>query len=220
MESAGGRINQATEVRGELRSSKDTKKRVAILQGVRTLVESGKRFTDISVSDIVQAAGVSRSTFYLHFSDKRALIELLIDKLEVDLMTAAGLVEGVFTNRTEDELRQSLVDLAQYVRSNLAVFAAVNEMAATDPDIHARYHDMICATVTPNNRIIAERKKSGLVDPKLEDFVPTAITWMVERSITQHITTKTHATITKDKTAMKVVNGLAQVVWNALHGLP
>jgi AcrR family transcriptional regulator len=205
------------ETRRELRSSKDTKKRIAILDAVVRLVAGGAKFTELSVSDIVQAAGVSRSTFYLHFSDKTGLIELLIDKLEQDLMMAAGLASEVFSAASETSLRESLINLALYVRGNLRLFSAVREVAATDPAVERRYHGMICATVYQRHRTLADEKADGRVDPDTADFVPLALTWMVERTITQHVTEATREDIVSDPAAMAMIDGLAQVVLRAMR---
>ncbi|WP_422364525.1 TetR/AcrR family transcriptional regulator [Pyruvatibacter mobilis] len=212
------RNDQRGDHRGELRSSKDTKKRIAILDAVvRLIAEGGAKFTELSVSDIVQAAGVSRSTFYLHFSDKTGLIELLIDKLEEDLVEAAGLTNEVFYAESESSTRESLINLALYVRHNLRLFSAVYEVVATDPAIERRYHNMIRATVYQRRRTLADEKASGRVDPDTANFVPMALTWMVERTITQHVTAATKEDIVSDPAAMAMIDGLAQIILRSMR---
>ncbi len=48
-------------------------------------VFSAKGFHATSVSDVVEAAGVARGTFYLYFTSKQALFEALVEELILEL---------------------------------------------------------------------------------------------------------------------------------------
>jgi AcrR family transcriptional regulator len=52
----------------------------AILDAFRRLLEDGMAVAHLSVDRIVAEAGVSRSTFYLHFPDKRELVTRLAEE--------------------------------------------------------------------------------------------------------------------------------------------
>jgi AcrR family transcriptional regulator len=58
---------------------------------VDALIEScaAKTFAVTTISDIVAGASISRTTFYKHFSDKRACFDAAVDACVEDLATAA-----------------------------------------------------------------------------------------------------------------------------------
>lgn len=60
------------------------RRRSSVLKSAKG-VFSEKGFHDASVSDIIEAAGIARGTFYLYFKNKRDLFDALLDRLLQDL---------------------------------------------------------------------------------------------------------------------------------------
>lgn len=60
------------------------KSKRAIVQAMVALLQK-KSFTKISVNDICQEALVSRSTFYVHFEDKYALMRFALDTIRLQM---------------------------------------------------------------------------------------------------------------------------------------
>jgi len=58
-------------------------------QALEKLLES-KEFEDISVQDIAEAATVNRATFYDHYTDKFALLECMVARQFLGLLTQRG----------------------------------------------------------------------------------------------------------------------------------
>lgn len=67
-----GRIERARRQREERRQQ---------LLDAGLAVFSRKGYHDTSITDLVEAAGVARGTFYLYFGSKAALFEILVDQL-------------------------------------------------------------------------------------------------------------------------------------------
>lgn len=199
------------------RSQKDAKKRIEIIEALNTLMMQGAHFSEISVADIVTEAGISRSTFYLHFSGKDALIEALITQFQGELIEASTIADDMFTYPSRDTIRLTLINLARIYRKNVALFRAINEAAATSQELNTRYHDMICFTVTARDSLMRKHKRAGLIRKDVGKSVPLAVTWMVERAISQHITAETKPGITNDKAAMSILDALAEVLWCTLY---
>lgn len=201
-----------------MRIKRDTKKREAILGAIRTLLLEGKTFGEISVGQITQKAGTSRSTFYLHFEDKVDVIKRLIEDLIGELIAVTDFANEDLARTSKDTLRMALVGLAQVYRKHVAFFSAISEVAGSDPDISERYREMIEQAAFVRRQRVVEEQAAGNVSKDLPVDVPVALTWMVERMISQNITRTTDKSITRDKEAMKVIDALTYVIWASLYG--
>jgi len=116
-------------------------KRAAILAGAeRVFMQTG--FDAASVNDICRAAGVSKSTLYVYFSDKEELFEHLIDNKRERLFH--GLQQSIRgSSPLSDRLTAFAVTLAGIVCSDVVIRAQriVIAMAERRPDLGARFYD-------------------------------------------------------------------------------
>lgn len=67
--------------------------REKIERAMLTLVDA-RRFSDITVGEIIRCAGVNRSTFYYHYCDKFALRDAIVDDLLCQLRSSVPLRPG------------------------------------------------------------------------------------------------------------------------------
>lgn len=204
--------------RENVRTRRDTKKRDAILEAIKTLLLGGKTFAEISVGEITRVAGTSRSTFYLHFEDKADVIRDLIDDLIGELIAVTQSANDDIEHADRDDMRMALIALAQVYRNHVAFFSAISEVAGSNPQINDRYRKMIEQAAFVRQKRVSLEQKTGQIPKDLPAYVPLALTWMVERTISQNITAKTREIIVKDPKAMKVIDALTQVIWSSLYG--
>ena len=201
----------------QIRNDKDTRKKESMLSAVETLILRGQKYSEIKVSDITAEAGTSRSTFYLHFGDKRELIVKLIDRYRDGLLEASQLPLDGKVIPSRDMIRLSMINLARYFRKHVAFFQAIAEVAATDHEIGSRYRSMIISTTFDRENEYNTRRNAGTIREGVTEEMSQAITWMVERAYTQTITAHTDASITKDKSAMAMIDALVEIQWRALY---
>lgn len=201
-----------------MRTKRETRKRDAILEAIKTLLLEGRTFGEISVAEITKTAGTSRSTFYLHFEDKADVIKDLIEDLIGELIEVTDVANDDLASANKDTLRMALVGLAQVYRKHVAFFSAISEVAGSNPEINERYRTMIEQAAFVRRRRVVAEQKVGKVASDLPDYVSLALTWMVERTISQNITRKTHKIVARDKEAMKVIDALTHITWATLYG--
>lgn len=84
LESADGRVVRARLLREERRS--------AILDAARAEFAS-RGYHTVSISDIIEAAGIARGTFYLYFESKRSIFEEIVDELLAQLRASVKRVD-------------------------------------------------------------------------------------------------------------------------------
>lgn len=200
-----------------MRSNRDTKKRDAILESIKTLLLEGRSFGQISVAEISQQAGTSRSTFYLHFQDKVEVIKFLIEDLIGELIDVTDLANDDLARASKDTLRMAMVALAQVYRKHVAFFSAISEVAGSNPEINDLYCAMIERAAFVRQQRVVEEQASGNVSQDLPQQTSLALTWMVERTISRTITRKTKKTITQDPEAMAMIDALTQIIWSSLY---
>jgi TetR/AcrR family transcriptional regulator, fatty acid metabolism regulator protein len=71
----------------DLNGSKESDKRARILEAARTIL-AAKRYDDVPVSEIVEAAGVAKGTFYLYFPSKADLIAAVAEGMQQEVQKA------------------------------------------------------------------------------------------------------------------------------------
>ncbi len=123
------------------RTARATKKRQnrrrAILQAARR-VFAAKGFHQTHVSDIIEAAGIARGTFYLYFESKNAIFLELLDELLAELRES---IVGVDTFEGAPPVHLQLVDtvrrIMQTVVDNRALTRILAEAVGLGDEVEA-----------------------------------------------------------------------------------
>lgn len=84
-----------------------------------TLIDmmEAKSFFDISVSDLVKAAKVSRSSFYLYFNSIYDVLQKIEDEFTEGLMSVQEVADHVSRERHR-QFDQSVINRAEYIKKN------------------------------------------------------------------------------------------------------
>lgn len=148
-------------------ASKESDKRARILEAARTIL-SAKRYDDVPVSEIVEAAGVAKGTFYLYFPSKADLI--------------AAVAEGV-----QNELRQAIFSVMHddhpIIEVIEAVIWAIYRASLQHRDlIHVIEMDMLLGgkdrflaehdrQVSGTFEMLERARARGEIDPGLDTYI-------------------------------------------------
>ena len=177
-----------------------------ILAAFRGLLESGSPVAATSVDRIISAAGVSRSTFYAHFPDKRELIaRLAAEDSEPWMALAQPVLSDPSSTREDFEgvVRQLVVNWHEHA----VVGAAIIELAEYDEAARAAWQQTIAGmsqTVADHLRMRWAGRESEHADP---DTVAEVLAWMVERCC--------HKMLTDEDPGAdeRAIAALTEVVW-------
>ncbi len=150
----------------------------AFLEAAGALLAEGLSFAELSVSVVAGRAGRTRTAFYAHFEDRRALLMRLVEPLRTEARRAiAPFTDG------EGDVHESITALLGAMRANRHVLRAVVEAATYDAEVD-RFWQALLGEFSAANQARLER--AGM---PVEQAQPTAavLTWMTERSCTQQL---------------------------------
>lgn len=148
-------------------------------------VFSDKGYHATRVSDLVEAAGIARGTFYLYFESKNAIFHELLDDLLEQVRDSMG---GVDTGQDAPPLRAQLRAIVRRVLATFRDHPAVTRLVlrsapGLDPDVdrklaafHGRLHAWLADSIDNAQRL-------GLV----RHLDAEAVAWSVLGAVKQHV---------------------------------
>jgi len=186
--------------------------RERLLTAVETLTENGDSLRDVSVGRLAKAAGISRATFYIYFTDKGDLLTAWFVQVVDELMKAVGGWWQLDAGATRDDLRAALADVVAVYRPNAARIAAVYDEAAYDPALRERVAGLVSGGIAGLEHHIERGQRDGSIDPGLLAHETAAwLGWMVERGLRNIIGPAA------DEDVDALVDAHADLVWHTLY---
>jgi TetR/AcrR family transcriptional regulator, ethionamide resistance regulator len=167
------------------RRERDSRLRRAVCQAALELVEESP-FNEVTVDRITTEAGLSRSSFYLHFRDKydvlTAMTEDVVDALygEADRWWHG---EG-----PPDELvRAALEGVVRIYAENATLLGAVAEVSSYDDGFRDFWRGLVARFVTATADHVRREQAVGRSRPVDPDPTADVLVWMTERSLYVHL---------------------------------
>jgi AcrR family transcriptional regulator len=180
--------------------------RADLLAAATRLLTGGSTVAGLSVDRIVDEAGMSRATFYLHFKDKTELVAALAED-QVAWRETIGAKALADRSVTRDTVRAMLAEIVDRWIENRAVLAAIIEVAEYDPAMSDTWRTAmleVADVAAAQFRI----RWQGAADHPDPDTLAEVFTWMFERSCHQ---------ILRDPTRRDAVTDtLTEIIWRVL----
>lgn len=175
----------ATSSRMELRDRRRRRREESerqILEAAEALLRE-RPYRDLTVDDVMAAAGQSRTAFYRHFRDRQDLIVRLLSDLAAELYEMAS----IWLAGTGDPLvegRQATARLVAVWAQHGPLLRAIAEAASHDDEVERVHRGLVQgfvdATVVRLGRDVAA---SRVVVPDVRETA-IALCWMTERYLT------------------------------------
>lgn len=136
--------------------------------------------TDLSIDEIAQAAGVSRSAFYFYFRDKYEVLEPAADEV-------AGLLHAEADRWFSGEgapvelVHDALTGVLTLYKEHATLLRAIAEVAAYDEEVREFWWSIVDRFIQVTARRLEKEQIEGCgrdVDPHR---TATCLIWMVER---------------------------------------
>ena len=176
------------------RPSPTTRRREAIEQRVLSAVEdllaTGRSYVELSVQELADAAGVARSTFYVHFADKSELLVRLAEATMADIFETGERWMTGPRDGGPDELRRVGRQIIADYRRHEPLLRAVGAATAYDPIVATWWHGRIHAFIDVTVERLERDRDEGVLDAGVA-IRPTAamVVWSIERTVSMTVAT-------------------------------
>jgi len=154
---------------GEPSTDRGRATRQALLDAAEAVFDEFS-FDRASISEITQRAGVAQGTFYLYFSDKRAIFVELVETLGVGLRAAiAGAVVDAPDRVTVERIGFEV--FFEYITEHRSFYKLVRESEFVDPTLFRSYYDTFLTGYIPGlGEAIAKGEIPSGIDPEVLAF--------------------------------------------------
>jgi AcrR family transcriptional regulator len=168
----GVRREEVRDVRGAILGATD-----------RLLAE--RPLDEITVLDVIQAAGVSRASFYIYFESKNAAVATLAE--EVTARIYDDLWEPFITGEeppSEELLRQHWLETLTLWRQHQAVLVAAAQAWRADPDAFDQWGAVWRRYLEDTRAYIRRARAAGDAPSDLDaDTLAAALIWLNENAL-------------------------------------
>jgi TetR/AcrR family transcriptional regulator, ethionamide resistance regulator len=161
-------------------------------------------FRELSVDELMQATGLSRTAFYRYFPDREAVLVDLLEEMWGEFAEARDADPDVTSP-------SSLARLGQLIADNRTVLKAVADAAPGDEDVERAYrafmHSYLIDDLTAR---IVEAQGRSLAAGLEPELAGEALGWMAERLVTQSL----------DRDPAQVLDTIVAILVKCLDSVP
>jgi AcrR family transcriptional regulator len=125
----------------EVRRQRRADARAAILDAARELLERHS-WHDLPVEEVTRSAGLSRTVFYRHFEDRRALLLALLEVTGAELAGVGRLWQGQGSPDPLVDVERGARGLVETFRTQGRLLQAFADAAAEDAVVRAAYEGL------------------------------------------------------------------------------
>jgi TetR/AcrR family transcriptional regulator, ethionamide resistance regulator len=170
---------------------------------------------ELSVADIVEAAGISRTSFYAYFNSKTAVVAQCLRGVMDEVRVAAEPFHSHSGDDAGTAIRVSLRRWVEVCRGHGALLRAVSEEWPHDEQLRQQWFAMIDAVAAGTARLLGNARAAGQAPPGADPRALAAcLMWGYERVL--HVALVGDAAGLPDPDA--IVEPLAQMMTGGLFG--
>lgn len=137
---------------------------------------------ELEVKQIIEAAGISRTAFYVYFSSKFAVVAALLARSFEEIVEASQEWIAGDEGAPAERLRRSLEATGEVWERHRAVFAGASEQWHADPDLEMVYLAILDHFVELFQMVVERDIELGHArDAEDLESLMTALVWSTER---------------------------------------
>jgi AcrR family transcriptional regulator len=147
------------------------------------LMSDGTPFRALSVDRLHRTAGISRSSFYVYFSDKADMLQALEAGALHRLYGSQRRWIGKGVECTREDVRLGMRDLIDRYLEDEVIMRAVGEASGYEPAIREAYVKGVYGYARAIERLIKELQAAGRRTHLHPGDTSRALAWMTERTV-------------------------------------
>jgi TetR/AcrR family transcriptional regulator, ethionamide resistance regulator len=171
---------QTDGTRRQWRRAKREQARADVLRSALELAEDAP-FRDVTVDEIARAAGLSRSAFYTHFSDKHELLLAAVGEVADELHRMSDRWwrdEGPPAER----VRKSIEGVVSVYAEHASLLRVAIEVSTYDDEVRAFWMAIMGRFIETTAEHVRSEQRAGLISDLLEPRATAeGLVWMIER---------------------------------------
>ncbi|WP_206788431.1 TetR/AcrR family transcriptional regulator [Amycolatopsis sp. MtRt-6] len=175
-------MSSVTRPAGSKRQDRREELERRLFAATEELVAQGDGFTELSVERLAAAAGISRSTFYVHFEDKGDLVRRLAATVLAELRDVSATWWETADHTDPAGLTAAITAIVEVYRRRAAAFTIITETAAYDPTVAAEVRGLMQSIIDATRQAIERGQAAGVMRPVRPAETAAILTWMVERA--------------------------------------
>lgn len=178
---------------------------------VTPLLAAGEAYSDLSVARMIDAVGISRSTFYSYFTDKAALLTAMGEDITLDLAAAGGRWFELGVPADRAALREALHPLFETYRRHQLLLRAITDAASYDPGMRELHANLVERAAIGLEAHVKQVEVGGRPNPLDPRRVSLWLVWMLERGLYQLVAP------VGDREAGRHLDAVVELVWRTLY---
>jgi AcrR family transcriptional regulator len=186
----------------------------AILAATEKLLEE-RPLNELSVADIVRAAGISRTSFYAYYASKTAVIAECLRRVMDEVLAAAGPFLSQPRADPETAIRASLEKWIELCAAHGSLVRAVSEEWPHDEELRQMWFEMLATVTDATAQVIQAARLRGDAPPGADpEALAACLMWAYERVL--------HVALVGDARGLRspevMVEPLSQMVVGGVFG--
>ena len=135
-------------------------------------------YHDASIVKITEAAGVSQGTFYLYFSGKQEIFDVLVEDLNTRIRHAMSEASGRGATRLEAE-RLGFQAFFRFTSEHPALYRVIRQAEFVSPKMLRLHYDRLAEGYVAGLRNASERGEISIGDPEVTAWALMAVGEMI-----------------------------------------
>jgi TetR/AcrR family transcriptional regulator, ethionamide resistance regulator len=194
-----------------------TRTQAAVLDATERLLAQ-RPFSELSVNDLIDEAGISRTSFYAHFDSRTAVIAECLRRVMGQIAVAVDPFLAESEADPEAAIRASIRRWVAVAREHGAVLRTVSEVWPHDERLRELWFSIMSRFTAGTARVIATARGAGQAPAGADaEGLAACLMWGYER-VLQVATAGGDAAGLPDAEA--IVEPLAQMMTGGVYGLP
>jgi AcrR family transcriptional regulator len=192
----------------------DSRAESAILAATERLLHE-RPLNQLSVADIIEAAGISRTSFYAYFNSKTAVIAECLRRVMDQVVVAVAPMHARSVGDRRTAIRVSLQQWVAVCKVHGALLRAVSEEWPHDEELRRLWFEQLETVIAGTARAIRSARRRGEAPPGADpEALAACLMWGYERVL--HVALVGGAPGLPDPDA--IVEPLVQMMAGGLYG--